>query len=547
MKEQASLAHLIGTTVNTYRIEQLVDQNAQGAIFIARSEASRVLSRFRVLSIPSTLTPEARIVLLGQFQQQARELADLLSDNEQMLKHPHLLPLVDYGNVQDPQRFLYLVSPHAPMRSLTASLREQGAMNVLTIGLYLDQIASALEYAHQYATIHRDLTTDTVFIRNDGGLVITDLGVMRILALTRPADQQVLLYGNSPVSAPAPEQLLGQAVYTSTDVYALGAMLYRLLSGHRVFSASSRDDLIQQHLHAPVPSLTKWRQITIGERDVTAELDRLLAAAMAKDPTQRIQHPGELANSYHQIVAPKDLTRQPIAVPRPGVAPFPAPVPIAATALKSARTPQGVVHRAGVTTSRSAHINGSRRRMLLLLSGGGAVVAVGAVAFIVEQLLNKGTPSSVTSSPSSVPTTSSSGGQSSTTSSQPTQSSTTSSQPTQSTPTRPSSPGHTGTVIARTADVPLNGAKTFPLPSGGANPGVLVHLQNGSFVAFDTSCTHHPDCSVAYDAQAKLLVCPCHGAEFDPANSASVVQGPAKSPLAPVQITVNADGTITVS
>jgi hypothetical protein len=151
--------------------------------------------------------------------------------------------------------------------------------------------------------------------------------------------------------------------------------------------------------------------------------------------------------------------------------------------------------------------------MLLLLGGGGAVVAVGAVGLIVEQLLNKSTPSTVTSSPSSVPATSSSGGQSSTTSSQPTQSSTTSSQPTQSTPTRPSSPGHTGTVIARVADVPLNGAKTFPLPSGGANPGILVHLQDGKFVAFDTSC---------------------------------VVQGPAKSPLAPVQITVNADGTITV-
>jgi serine/threonine-protein kinase len=354
MKEQASLAHLIGTTVNTYRIEQLVDQNAQGAIFIARSEASAQLYRFRVLYIPSTLTPEARIVLVGQFQQQARELAELLSDHEQMPRHPHLLPLVDYGNVQDPQRFLYLVSPHTPMRSLTASLREQGAMNVLTVGLYLDQIASALEYAHRHATIHRDLTTDTVFIRNDGGLVITDLGVMRILALTRPANQQVLLYGNSPVSAPAPEQLLGQAVHTYTDVYGLGAMLYRLLSGHRVFSASSRDDLIQQHLHAPVPSLTKWRQITIGERDVTAELDDLLARAMAKDPTQRIQHPGELANSYHQIVAPDDRARQPITVPQPDVAALPAPMPIAATALKSARMPQGVVHRAAVTPSRSA-------------------------------------------------------------------------------------------------------------------------------------------------------------------------------------------------
>ncbi len=537
MNEQPSLAHLAGTTIDTYHIEQLVDQDAQGAVFIASSKTSGTHYRFRVLHLPSTLTPEARMVFLGHFQQQARELKELLSDNEQMPKHPHLLPLVDYGNVQEPQRFLYLVSPHVPMRSLTTLLNEQGALDVLTIDLYLAQIASALEYAHQHGVIHRNLTTDVVFIRNDGRLVIADLGVMRILALSLPADQQVLLYGNSPSSTPAPEQLLGQPAHTYTDVYALGAMLYRLLSRHRVFSADRRDGILQQHLHAPVPSLTKWRQITIGERDVTAELDRLIAAAMAKDPTQRIQHPGELAHSYHQIVVPYDRTRQPFAAPQPDVAPLLAPAPGAAAALKSARMPQGSGRRVSVASSHSAQINESRRRMVLLLGGGGAVVAVGAVAFIVEQILNKNTASTVTGSSSSVSTPASRSGQGST-----------SSTPSpQKTPIASPSTGHTGTVIARTAEVPLNGAKTFPLPNGAANPGVLVHLQDGKFVAFDSSCTHHPVCSVAYDAQAKLLVCPCHGAEFDPANSASVVQGPAKRPLAPVQITVNADGTVTIA
>ncbi len=534
MDQQPLFAQFVGTMVGIYRLEQLVTQNMLGAAFIARTDASDTLYRLRLLRLSSGLTPEARIVLLGHFQQQARELSELLSDQQKIPKHPHLLPLIDYGNVQNPPGFLYLVSPHAPMRSLTALLSEKGALDVLTIRSYLDQMASALEYAHQHAVIHRDLTTDAVFIRTDGRLVIADLGVMRILMLSSPADQHILLYGQSPNSTPAPEQLLGQPAGTSTDVYALGAIAYRLLCGHRVFDANNRESIIQQHLHDPAPSLAQWRLITIGQRNVTAELDHLIAAAMDKDPAQRIQHPAELANRYHQIVAPNDLNRQPVALSGIGAPPLAGatPVPIAATALKSARMPPASALRAGSNTPRSGQFDVSRRRMLLLLGGGGAIVVVGAVALLVEQLLNNTAP------PSSVTIT---GGQ-------PTRSSATGSSSTGHTVTvgQTVTPGHTGTVIARTAAVPLDSAKTFPLPHGGANPGVLVHLQNGQFVAFDSTCTHDAHCPVAYDPQQKLLVCPCHGAKFDPANQASVVQGPAPTPLTPVQIAVNADGTITV-
>jgi thiosulfate dehydrogenase (quinone) large subunit len=99
--------------------------------------------------------------------------------------------------------------------------------------------------------------------------------------------------------------------------------------------------------------------------------------------------------------------------------------------------------------------------------------------------------------------------------------------------------------IAQVQDVPVNSASTFTIPSNG-DPGVLVHLESGKFVAFDATCTH-AGCPVDYDQSSKLLLCPCHGAAFDPAQGAAVVQGPADTPLTPVSVTVNqSSGSITL-
>jgi thiosulfate dehydrogenase [quinone] large subunit len=100
-------------------------------------------------------------------------------------------------------------------------------------------------------------------------------------------------------------------------------------------------------------------------------------------------------------------------------------------------------------------------------------------------------------------------------------------------------------AIAKISAVPVNSSTTFTLPSNG-DPGILVHLDNNQFVAFDATCTH-AGCPVDYDPASKNLVCPCHGAAFDPTKAAAVITGPAQTPLTAVPIKVDQNaGTVSL-
>jgi thiosulfate dehydrogenase (quinone) large subunit len=103
-----------------------------------------------------------------------------------------------------------------------------------------------------------------------------------------------------------------------------------------------------------------------------------------------------------------------------------------------------------------------------------------------------------------------------------------------------------GDVIGRTAQVTASRALAFTDPRTG-DPGLVVKLPDGSLVAFDAVCTH-AGCTVEFDPSSRFLVCPCHGAAFDPTRDAAVVQGPARDPLAALPIRIDkTTGTISLA
>jgi serine/threonine protein kinase/Rieske Fe-S protein len=189
--------------------------------------------------------------------------------------------------------------------------------------------------------------------------------------------------------------------------------------------------------------------------------------------------------------------------------------------------------------------NPQRRRVVALLATGGGVIAAGALAYEglnLAHLLPHAQVAQVVNPPQTQKT-QGNGNKNTTGKNGKTQGQTNNKQGNQK-PAQPTQAPqqHTGTVVG-SSTLAVNSAKTFKNPANG-NESLLIHLPNGNFVASDRACTHE-GVAVNYHADTQKLVCPLHGAIFDPANNFSVVQGPARLPLPKVAIKVNADGTIT--
>ncbi len=489
MVERTFLEKFTGATLGNYHLEQLIEQSKWGPVFLASSRGgtSYIVRFVGNFLQENELNNDAHIVFLGRFQQEANQVATL--------QHPHILPLLDYGNYRS---IPYLVYPHISLTSLRSLLTQNVPTDLRSVGRYLDQFASALEYAHQHAMIHRNLSTACIYVQANRQLTVGEFGLMRMYELSRQDNQQTSTSFSGSSESSSPEQLLGKPVDAYTDIYAMGAVLYRLLTGHSPFSGKTRDEVTRQHLYAEVPSLKMWRE------GLPVELDHIITKAMAKEPMQRYRQPVLFAQAYHRIVAP-DEPYSPLI----GAAPV-TPIQVQSFAQISASLKSMKIGQ------KRAHM--SRRRLITLLAAGGGVVVAGGVAGI--KLLNRNTIVGGTTTPNS-------GGTRSATPA----------------PVK-SKVGGSGSILVHNVDMPINSAKNFPIADQN-NPGVVVHLPNNKFVAFDTTCTH-AGCSVKYDPLDSLLKCPCHGAVFNPAQNAAVVQGPAQTPLAPIKITVQADGTITI-
>lgn len=253
----------------------------------------------------------------------SNRLLDLLEEARFVARHrhPNILDVYDFGQVEDEA---YLVMPFAAGGTLLQKLRQTGPLSFPQTSLLLDQMASALDYAHSLGVVHRDIKPQNILMFNQQQVAVSDFGIAKILNDTSG-------YSNTRASGTpsymAPEQFAGR-ISKYSDIYSLAVVTYQMLTANLPFKAESQAGLMYNVLNNPAPPLRQSRP------DTPLTLEEVFKRAMNKEPTQRPHSAGEFAQQFRQALNPIPNTAQPplgssdatmaIPPPRPAVTPLPS-------------------------------------------------------------------------------------------------------------------------------------------------------------------------------------------------------------------------------
>ncbi|NJM08748.1 protein kinase [Candidatus Gracilibacteria bacterium] len=212
------------------------------------------------------------------------------------LEHPHIVPLYDFW--REPG-VAYLVMRYVRGGSLQ-SLLDQGRRPSRSRYASPSSSGAALHTAHRAGVVHRDLKPANVLLDEDAHAYLADFGIAKDLANPDATLSLAGAFVGSPAYS-SPEQIRAEAVTPQTDVYALGVLLYELLTGKRPFYGPSPIDFIQQHLNAPMPALAAARA------DLPAALDTVVQRATAKRSAERYTDISALLDDLRKAFHPPAL------------------------------------------------------------------------------------------------------------------------------------------------------------------------------------------------------------------------------------------------
>lgn len=282
---------LIGTRLGSSTLERPLGIGGMGAVYLARQERPRRHVAVKVLRPEIAADDNAWQVFLARFRREA--------DAAAALDHANIVPIYEFG---EQGSMAYIVMPYLSDGSLANFLLPGARLSVEQVVSYLDQAASALDYAHQHAIVHRDVKPSNLLLHPDGRVLLADFGIARPLnAADLPAVTSVFEGGDLTVTGAAmgtpeymaPEQVRGETVSAATDTYALGVVAYTLLAGRTPFEGRDVNQILASHLTELPPPLRSMR------RDVPRDVEEAISWAMAKDPTHRPGTTGAFARALH--------------------------------------------------------------------------------------------------------------------------------------------------------------------------------------------------------------------------------------------------------
>ena len=286
--------------IGQYRALSVLGRGGMGVVYLAeRCElALQQTVALKVLPIWAEASDHAR------FLQERQILAGM--------EHPHIARLLD-GGVSD-EGAPYFVMELVQGLPLMQYVQQHALTQLDRLNLFL-KVCDALHYAHQRLVVHRDLKPDNILVDADREPKLLDFGIAKIVSGNFSV---ATVTGAMTPAYAAPEQLLGQAISTLTDVFALGAILYELLTNHRPRAGANVVELVRA-LNEPVtrPSSVVRGQSSDQERQslspVRDDLDLIVMTALQLEPTRRYASVEALAKDVRAYLSDRPISARPDA------------------------------------------------------------------------------------------------------------------------------------------------------------------------------------------------------------------------------------------
>ena len=283
-----------GDRVGAYRILDVIGTGGMGRVYLAERADSEFEQQVAIKTVNLGFASPS---ILERFQLERQILADL--------EHNHIARLLDGGRTE--AGVPYLVMEFIDGESIVDYCNDRRLSLERRLELFL-MICDAVQYAHRKLIVHRDIKPSNILVTHDGAPKLLDFGVAKLLdasgdsALTQ-AEGRIL----TPEYA-SPEQILGEPVTTSTDVYGLGILLYQLLSGAKPFDLGSatspevRELICHTDPVEPSKAIAETETVIKANR-IGGDLDRITMKAIRKEPERRYETVRELASDIRNFQA----------------------------------------------------------------------------------------------------------------------------------------------------------------------------------------------------------------------------------------------------
>ncbi len=283
-----------------YRLERLIGTGGMAEVWLAEDQR---LGRWVAVKVLRDVLPgEQAGELVSSFEREARLIA--------RMQHPNIVQVYDTGTFAGRH---YIVMEYVHGYSLRALLDARQRLSEGEAVRYATQIAAALQYAHDQNVIHCDVKPENVLISEQGVPKLADFGVAETLSRTLSPQEVRDILGT--IAYLAPEVIQGAPADPRSDVYSLALTLYEMLAGRLPWAGSSPAAVAGQRLAIPAPPVRSF------DRNISAEVESVLARALALGRGDRYQSAGEFGNALRRIPADRPARQaNPGEVTGPGAA-----------------------------------------------------------------------------------------------------------------------------------------------------------------------------------------------------------------------------------